>query len=45
MPAQGFTPQQVEQLLFRNPLAFYSQSPKFKPQLDLPFQDPASYQR
>ena len=28
-----------------NPLAFYSQTPKFKPQLDLPYIDPATYQR
>jgi len=45
MQQQGFTPSQVQQLLFDNPLAFYRQCDKFKPNLELPFQDPAVYQR
>ena len=45
MLQQGFTAQQVQQLLFDNPLAFYSQCDKFKPNLELPCQDPAVYQR
>ncbi len=45
MKPRGFGDPQIEQLLFRNPLAFYSQSPKFKPQLDLPYIDPSQYQR
>ena len=45
MERQGFQTAQIQQLLFDNPLAFYSQSPKFKPQFDLPFIDPAQYQR
>ena len=42
---QGFTDAQITQILHDNPLAFYSQTPKFKPQLDLPYIDPATYQR
>ncbi|MCX6997314.1 MAG: hypothetical protein NTV49_09545 [Kiritimatiellaeota bacterium] len=45
MQQQGFTTQQVQKLLFDNPLAFYSQCDKFKPNVDLPCQDPAVYQR
>jgi len=45
MAGAGFTPPQVEQLLFWNPLAFYGQCDKFQPRLDLPFIDPATYQR
>ncbi len=45
MKQRGFTPQQIEQLLFHNPLGFYSQCEKFKPRLDLPYVDPAQYQR
>ncbi len=41
----GFGDDQVEQLLFSNPLAFYSQCDKFKPRLDLPWIDPKTYQR
>ncbi len=41
----GFTPKQIEQLLFHNPMAFYSQCDRFQPQLDLPWIDPATYQR
>jgi predicted metal-dependent TIM-barrel fold hydrolase len=45
MGLQGFQEKQVTKLLFDNPLAFYRQSPKFKPQLDLPYIDPSQYQR
>jgi uncharacterized protein len=45
MAGAGFTPLQVEQLLFHNPLTFYGQCERFKPRLDLPFVDPATYQR
>ncbi len=45
MREQGFTEPQVAQIMHDNPLAFYSQTPKFKPQLDLPYIDPAIYQR
>ncbi len=45
MKQQGFGEKQIEQLLFRNPLAFYGQCGKFKPRLDLPYIDPATYQR
>lgn len=42
---QGFTQRQIEQLLFDNPLGFYRQCEKFKPELDLPFIHPSTYQR
>lgn len=45
MKENGFTDQQVDQLLFDNPLAFYKQSGKFNPRLDLPFIHPSTYQR
>ncbi len=45
MKKNGFTDNQVEQLLFDNPLAFYKQSEKFNPRLDLPFIHPSTYQR
>jgi len=45
MAQQGFSPAQVTRLMHDNPLAFYSQTPKFKPRLDLPYIDPATYQR
>ena len=45
MKGRGFTDGQIEQLLFENPLAFYRQCDRFRPRLDLPFQDPATYQR
>lgn len=32
-------------IMYDNPLAFYSQTPKFQPRLDLPSIDPATYQR
>lgn len=45
MRQEGFTPAQVDRVVFQNPFDFYSQSPKFAPRLDLPYQDPAQYQR
>ena len=45
MREQGFTDAQITRILHDNPLAFYSQTPKFNPQLDLPYIDPATYQR
>lgn len=45
MTEQGFTETQINRIMYDNPLAFYSQTPKFKPQLDLPYIDPATYQR
>jgi len=45
MREEGFTEPQVAQIMHDNPLAFYSQTPKFNPQLDLPYIDPATYQR
>lgn len=45
MAASGFTPGQVEQFVFKNPLGFYAQSGKFNPRLDLPFVHPGTYQR
>jgi uncharacterized protein len=45
MLENGFTPRQAEKLLFDNPMAFYRQSGKFEPRLDLPYIDPSVYQR
>lgn len=45
MKQQGFPPEQIQRLLLDNPMAFYSQNPRFQPQLDLPYIDPAQYQR
>jgi hypothetical protein len=45
MRQNGFNDAQIEGLLFRNPMAFYRQSGKFEPRLDLPYQDPSQYQR
>jgi hypothetical protein len=45
MAAQGFGDPDITRLLFENPHAFYSQSERFKPQLDLPYIDPSQYQR
>lgn len=45
MKANGFTPAQVERLLFENPLAWYKQSGRFNPDLNLPFVHPREYQR
>ena len=45
MKGQGFTPAQIEKFVFENPLAFYKQSGRFNPKLDLPFIHPSTYQR
>jgi len=45
MREQGFTDAQITRIMHDNPLAFYSQTLKFNPQLDLPYIDPATYQR
>lgn len=45
MKENGFTPAQVEQFVFGNPLAFFAQSGRFQPRLDLPFLHPSTYQR
>jgi uncharacterized protein len=45
MAEQGFSETQIQKIMFDNPRAFYSQTPKFKPQFDLPYIDPATYQR
>lgn len=45
MMNNGFGMKQIERLLFHNPMAFYKQSGKFNPRLDLPFVHPSTYQR
>jgi uncharacterized protein len=45
MREEGFDETQIRRIMHDNPLAFYSQTPKFQPQLDLPYIDPATYQR
>ena len=45
MAEKGFSPQQVEQFVFDNPLNFYKQSGRFNPKLDIPFVHPSTYQR
>jgi len=45
MRDQGFEQEEIERLLFDNPRSFYGQEPRFRPQYDLPFIDPATYQR
>lgn len=45
MKQEGFDNAAVETLLFRNPMAFYGQCERFRPRLDLPWIDPAQYQR
>lgn len=45
MRERGFRAEQIRQLLFDNPLAFFRQSGKFEPALDLPFIHPSAYQR
>ncbi len=45
MKEQGFAASQVGLLLGENPLAFYRQSGRFRPRLDLPYIDPSQYQR
>jgi len=45
MGSQGFTPSQIEQVVLSNPLGFYGQCPRFKPDFTLPFIPPSTYQR
>ncbi|OQW97835.1 MAG: hypothetical protein BWK77_00770 [Verrucomicrobia bacterium A1] len=45
MAAQGFGEPEISRLLFDNPMAFYRQCERFKPELDLPYIDPSQYQR
>lgn len=45
MKEQGFTNKQIEKIVFENPMAFYSQTPRFKPDLNIPYIDPSTYQR
>jgi uncharacterized protein len=45
MREEGFTEPQIQRIMHDNPRTFYSQTPKFQPQLDLPYIDPATYQR
>ena len=45
LAAEGFGPEAIRRVGFDNPMAFYSQTAKFKPQLELPYVDPATYQR
>jgi uncharacterized protein len=41
----GFSPAQIEKLLLENPLSFYQQSGKFRPEFNLPYIHPSTYQR
>ncbi len=45
MTDAGFDADEIEKLLYHNPLEFYSQTPKFQPQLDLEPQPPETFQR
>lgn len=45
MAAKGFGDDQIELLLHHNPIAFFSQAPRFKPDFELPYIDPSTYQR
>ena len=45
MKQQGFQGQQVTRLLFDNPRAFYAQSGRFAPDVNIPFVHPREYQR
>jgi predicted metal-dependent TIM-barrel fold hydrolase len=45
MQADGHDAPTIERLVFSNAMAFYSQSPKFKPQLDIQPMDPREFQR
>ena len=45
MKGREFPEKEIRRLLFDNPLAFYQQSPKFRPNFDLPYIDPSQYQR
>lgn len=45
MRQQAFDDAAIERLLFENPVAFYRQSGRFDPELNLPFIHPSVYQR
>lgn len=45
MREQGFPEEHIKMILFDNPLAFYSQTERFKPDFNLEFIDPSTYQR
>lgn len=45
MREQKFAEEDIQKILFDNPLAFYSQNPRFQPRTDLEYIDPATYQR
>jgi predicted metal-dependent TIM-barrel fold hydrolase len=45
MRQQTFDEASIEQILFENPVAFYRQSGRFDPELNLPFIHPSVYQR
>ena len=45
MTRNGFTEPQIKKVMFDNPKAFYGQTERFKPQLELPYIDPSAYQR
>ena len=45
MAQNRFTESQIAKVMVDNPMVFYSQTEKFKPQMDLPFIDPGAYQR
>ena len=45
MTDAGFDADEIEKLLYHNPLEFYSQTPKFQPQLDFEPQRPETFQR
>jgi predicted metal-dependent TIM-barrel fold hydrolase len=45
MARNGFEEKTARKIVFENPLAFYRQSGRFEPSLDLPMIDPREYQR
>lgn len=45
MGRSGFDEAAIDKFVFQNPLAFYRQSGRFEPKLDLPFVHPSTYQR
>ncbi len=45
MRQDGHSPQVIQRLVFDNAMAFYNQSPRWKPQLDIQPMDPRQFQR
>jgi uncharacterized protein len=45
MKNDGHSTQTIQRLVFDNAMAFYSQTPRFKPQLDIQPMDPLQFQR